>query len=321
MNDSPAPSVSHQDRSTGLLVFGILTILMGALCALFVVLMLSSQALVARDPSLANPRSLIPGVVLYGALAVAFVWLGIGSIRARRWARALLVILSGGWLLMGIGSLIAVVLVLPSAFSGDLPGEAKIDPATLGVITTIITGFTGIVFVLIPAIWAFFYSGKNVRATCEHRDPVVRWTDRCPLPVLGVSLWTALLAFGLLFTMVAGTAVVPLFGFLLAGFPAAAVCLGLALLWFWAAWRLYRCDILAWWIVVVSMVGFTISSILTYSRHNLSELYTLMGYSPAQIAAMEPYALPQAFVTWGILLWILPVLGFLLYIRRYFRAA
>ena len=80
----------YKDRSAGLIVFGILTILLGCLAGLFVPLMLVGQAASARATSAPAPLSaILPAVLLYGILAVALVWLGIGSIMARRWARAL----------------------------------------------------------------------------------------------------------------------------------------------------------------------------------------------------------------------------------------
>lgn len=321
MNESSPAPAGDQDRSTGLLVFGILTILMGALCALFVALMISSQTLAARDPALGDPRGLVFATAMYAGLAVAFIWLGIGSVQARRWARALLAVLSWGWLLIGVGALIAMALLFPSMFSKPSPSGAKIDPGMQGVIMAISLGFTGVIFVLIPGIWALFYSSKNVRATCERRDPVTRWTDRCPLPVLAASLWTALGAPAMLLMPLAGTPVFPFFGSILAGWPAAGLCVVLGLVWLWTAWRLYRRDLLGWWIVAASVVLFAISSVLTYSRHSITELYTLMGYTPTQIALIQEYSLPQSFLTWGVLVWILPVLGYLVFIRRYFRRA
>ena len=49
-----------------------------------------------------NVQTMIPGIVLYFVLAVALVWLGVGSIRARRWAWTLTVVLSWMWLIMGV---------------------------------------------------------------------------------------------------------------------------------------------------------------------------------------------------------------------------
>jgi len=44
-----------------------------------------------------------------------------------------------------------------------------------------------------------------------------------------------------------------------------------------------------------------------------------MGYSQAQMDLMREYTLPQSFLTWGVLAWVLPMLGYLIFIRRYFR--
>jgi hypothetical protein len=319
MNESAPAPADYQDRSTGLLVFGILTILMGALCALFVPLMIFSQAMAARDPALADTRGVIFGTGMYAGLAVAFIWLGIGSVRARRWAPALLTIFCWGWLLMGVISLVFMGIMMPAMLAKSHPPSGKLDPAMQGVIMAISLGFTAVVFVLIPGVWAFFYSHKNVRATCELRDPVERWTDRCPLPVLGAAFWTTLAAPCLLIMPLAGAAVLPFFGAFLSGWPAAVLCVVFGLVWLWAAWRIYKLDILGWW-VVVSFVGlFSLSSILTYSRHSIFELYALMGYSQAQMDLMREYTLPQSFLTWGVLAWVLPMLGYLIFIRRYFR--
>ena len=99
-----APQPAYKDRSTGLIIFGILTLLLGCLAGLFMLLMLFGQMMAAKAPDAppVNHAAMLPGMAVYGLLAVALVWLGIGSIMARRWARALLLIFSWSWLIMGI---------------------------------------------------------------------------------------------------------------------------------------------------------------------------------------------------------------------------
>jgi len=319
MNESVSTPAGYQDRSTGLLIFGILTILMGALCALFVPLMIFSQAMAAHDPALANTHGLLFGIVMYAGLAVAFIWLGIGSIQARRWARALLVVLCWGWLACGAIAVATMAIMMPTMLAKTPSPGGKLDPAVQGTIMAISLGFSAVIFVVIPAVWLFFYSHKNVRATCEHRDPVIRWTDRCPLPVLAVVLWAFLAGPSMLIMPFAGMAVLPFFGGFLTGWSAGGLCGVVGAVWLWAAWRLYRLDMAGWWAVVTLVGLFAISSVLTYSRHDLSELYVLMGYSQAQMNLMQQYTLPQSFLTWGVLAWVLPMLGYLIFIRRYFR--
>ncbi len=41
-----------------------------------------------------------------------------------------------------------------------------------------------IVLIGAPIVWIIFYSRRDVRLTCEWRNPKPSWTDACPLPVL-----------------------------------------------------------------------------------------------------------------------------------------
>ena len=87
----PAVPPDYRDRRTGLIVFGALTASMGAVLLLFVPLVLLAQFARANTTGVAPAsQRLIPGIIICGALATTFMWLGIGSILCRRWARALL---------------------------------------------------------------------------------------------------------------------------------------------------------------------------------------------------------------------------------------
>src|SRR2546423_12501878 len=90
-----------RDRKAGLVVFGILTALMGCLCALLVPVMFFGQAMAATKGAGMGVHTMLPAAVMYGVIATIFIWLGIGSIMARRWARALLLILAWSWLIIG----------------------------------------------------------------------------------------------------------------------------------------------------------------------------------------------------------------------------
>jgi len=96
----------------------------------------------------------------------------------------------------------------------------------------------GIFFVIVPAIWIFFYGSRHVKATCEARDPVIRWTDACPLPVLGLCLWYCFRANDAGHA-IAGHGVMPFFGMFLTGLPGTLFVWSRAL-WAYAAWLLYQ---------------------------------------------------------------------------------
>jgi len=190
-HEQTVQSSNFKDRKAGLIVFGILQIIFGGFCALMVPLMIlgmiTSTALKDSSTTSMNASMMIPGVLFYILLAVWFICMGIGSIRARRWARALLLVSSWIWLIGGISGLISVLVLMPDMYdqmakSGQMPQEMA---RTMKYIMTV---FMTVFYVVIPGVLVLFYRSKNVKATCEIRDPHVRWTDKCPLPVLAVSL-------------------------------------------------------------------------------------------------------------------------------------
>jgi hypothetical protein len=129
VESTPAP-LPYKDRSTGLIIFGILTILLGCLAGLFVPLMLVGQAVSAKTTGAPAPFStILPGLSIYGILAVALVWLGIGSIMARRWARALLLIFSWSWLVMGLFVLVIMAFLMPKMLANMSASGTTVHPA------------------------------------------------------------------------------------------------------------------------------------------------------------------------------------------------
>ncbi|MEP6822017.1 MAG: hypothetical protein ABI946_06675 [Chthoniobacterales bacterium] len=269
---------------------------------------------------------MLPVAALYGVLAVILIWLGVGSIMARRWARALLAIWSWSWLAMGLISCVAMAL-MASHFAEVIraaqpPGQPPLSSGARTALMLVPIVMLGFLFILLPLIWGLFYSGRNVKATCEARDPVVRWTDRCPLPVLAVSLW---LAFGTLSMLVmpvfhSGVRVAPLFGFLLSGVAGTVFYIALSAVWGYAAWAVYRLEWRGWWVVFLALILFGLSNAITYSVHDLSDVYALMGYPPAQVEQMRTLGFSgRSPMAWLSAVFILPLLGYLWYVRRFFR--
>jgi len=324
VESTPAP-IPYKDRSTGLTVFGILTILLGGLAGLFVPLLLVGQALSAKTTGApATLSTILPTIFVYGILAVALVWLGVGSIMARRWARALLLIFSWSWLIVGVLVSVFMGIVMPKMLanlpaSGTTNRPAMPSAAIAGMMVGMFLVF-GVIFVVLPAIWTFFYHSRHVKATCETRDPVTRWTDACPLPVLGFCLWLAFSVPSMLITPLTGHAVIPFFGIFLTDVPGTMLYLAIAALWSYAAWSLYKLKRLGWWLILISWCLFVTSAFLTFARHDLMEMYRLMGYPKEQIEQMQKSSLLiGSSMTWLMRLTLLPFLGYLLFIRRYLR--
>ena len=324
LDSTPLP-VPYKDRSTGLIAFGILTILLGCLCGAFVLLIPVSQMMVPKDQQVPF-STFIPSLAMYGILGVALVWLGIGSIMARRWARALLLIFSWSWLVMGIFEMVAMAVIMPKAMANMTPptaaGQPALPAAAMDGVMVFMFVFLGFVFVLLPGLWTFFYNSPHVKATCDARDPVARWTDHCPLPVLALSLWCCFCVPMMLLIPLMDHFVAPFFGMLLTGIPAKLFLVFLGVLWAVAARLLYRLDSRGWWLVLITFGVGMLSTILSFARHDLLEMYRLMDYPQAQIDQIQKSGLLEGnSLVWLMAFFMASFLGYLLFIKRYFRRA
>jgi hypothetical protein len=318
----PATTPSLPDRSTWLMFFGSFQILLGCLCGLMGLMMVFMSAL---GPMAGAPQGqvtnaqMIPAVAVYSVLAVAFIWLGIGSIRARRWAWTLTVVLSWMWLIMGGVGFVVFELIAGPMMSAAMEQQAKMPPQAL-VIMQIVTGScVGCIYILLPALFLVVYQRESMRATCQRRDPQVPWTDRCPMPVLALSILFAFSASCMPTTAATGF-VMPVFGMILSGGAGAAVILPLTLAMAYLAWGTYRLQMAAWWgTLLLLIVG--ILNMATFSQTGLMEMYEKMRMPAAQLEMIRKSGMIEAMSRWmpgmclvsGIV-W----LGYLLYVRRYF---
>jgi hypothetical protein len=321
--DIAAPPVTppaHKDRKGGLVAFGIIDIVLGLLCLLMAPLAVFGQVMAAKmSNSPPNFSIILPTLIFYPLLSVAFIWLGIGSMRCQRWARALMLILSSTWLLMGITTLVMFLVMSPAilraAAAGNqgLPPEARVMIMAAGVLAI------GVFFIVVPGAMVLFYRSPHVKATCEalYREPA--WTDRCPLPVLAISVWLFVGALMMPVMPIAYNSVVPLFGFLVSGVPGTVIFLLLSALFLYAAWAIYRLNVIGWWIAVISMTLLTLSSILTFARINIMDMYRAMNYPEAQLKQIEQMQFSKGqFMLTSTAVLVL-ILGYLLFIKRYFR--
>jgi hypothetical protein len=304
-----------KDRSTGLLVFGILEILLGAFLALMVPLMLvGTLATAALGDGSAPPvavNTLVPGLLFYGVLAIWFIWMGIGSLKARRWARALVLVTSSFWLLAGLWSLVVMLFLSPGIYD-EMPEEMA------GVMKFMMFGFLSVCYVIMPGTLILFYRSKHVKATCERRDPRIRWTDKCPLPVLALSLVFGCGAVNSLCCAFYGWAV-PFFGGIQSGVTGAVIVIINAFLLCYVSRGLYRLSLRGWWSAVLLVVAWGISSAITFSRVGLMAFYEKMNMPPDQLVQMEQLA--QSLGPWMVtssIVSVVLVLAYLLFVRRYF---
>jgi hypothetical protein len=313
---SPDSMPAFRDHSTGLKVFGIFQILIGCICLLFAVGFVIIIFLPASGPfsQNMNGKFMIPGIVFYVTSSVGFIWLGIGSFLARRWAWTLTVILSSIWLVFGIAMIIPMGFMMTKTMANAQ--QANIALAA-GVISIAVMS---VIYILLPAMFLLFYNRASVHVTCQRRDPKVRWTDGCPMPVLAICLILTYSAFSMPMTW-AYNFMICFFGFILSGITGAIISLLIMILCLYLAYSSYKLKMKAWWGTLLLWLAGCTSMILTFSRVNLIEMYEKMGYSEQMIEIirkMENTGGMFGPMIWAAAIFGVVAFGYMLYVRRYF---
>ena len=308
--------LGFKDRTAGLVLFGVLEILIGGFSALMIPMMAVSAMMPQSAMGASGVRMMIPAMIVYAVVAVAFIWLGIGSIMARRWARALMLIVSWLWLVCGSLGIVYMLVLMPTMWS-QMWQNGNVPVGAIIAVVLITAGMMGCLYVFLPVAFLLFYRSKHVKATCEFKDPHVRWTDKCPLPVLALSLMLGFSTLSML-SMFA-YCVVPVFGIFLSGAPAAFILLVVMVLLAYLARATYQLKPHAWWGTIALVAVWGLSTIVTFLRVGLMGFYVKMDLPEQQMAMMQQMAAAQSiFMTWGTGIMVAVFVGYMLYLKRYF---
>jgi len=322
----PPAAPAYADRSTGLLIFGILEIIGGVFTFLFIPLMLLGVVISRKNGGGAPLSSVITLPLIYGGLAAGLVVLGIGATQAKRWAWALNLILSWIWLIAGAVITVMLIAVLPGSMLASMKEAAarNANPAVptttvMAVIVTLMIVFMAVFLIVLPIAFLVFYRSKNVELTCKHRDAEERWTDRIPLPIIAYGL---LISFGAVYNLIAAFSrpLFPFFGRYLTGIPAGSLLFAFAIVDVAVAVLFFRIKVAGWWLAVITLGLRLISAVLTSMRGNLLEAYSRLGLSSRQLDAMSrtPFGHGHFLLLWTIAL-LVPYFALLLWTKRYFR--
>jgi hypothetical protein len=326
---SPVPSPpTNPDRSTGLLIFGVVQIILGLMTAMMVPLIALGAFVSRLAPGGAmRPGQYVSASATYLLLAGALVWLGIGSMRTKRWARSLTLVISWYWMILGVLITVLLTGVLPVTMRTALqmqqntPGAstAALPTGVMAVILTFIIVFCAIFFIGVPIAFVVFYSRADVAATCHDRDPVEPWTDRAPLPVLGASL---VFFVGAMYLLVTGlsTPVFPFFGRYVTGIAGFACFLILAALDTYLAFAIFRLKAVGWWLAILTVPIRLFSMALTFAKADMMQAYSKMGMSDAQLQMLQssPFVRSHVILWWSLVSLVI-FLGYLIWLKRYFK--
>jgi len=326
----PSQAPAYHDRGTGLVIFGVVQIILGCFAALLIPMIALGAFMSRLAPGASmRPGALISGMGTYALLAAALITLGIGSIQMKRWARALTLVISWYWLVMGVLITILMTALLPVATKNALAqaqqnAQAGPSPAlstgVMAVILTVVIIIGAFFLVIVPIALVIFYGRKDVEETVRHRDAKERWTDRTPLPVLGASV---ALFTGSVYMLMVGltTPLFPFFGHYLTGIAGTLCFMLWAAVDFYLSVALFRRQSSGWWIAALIVPLRLFSMILTYGRADLMQAYAKVGMSSEELRMLNANPMFRSHVIlWWSLLSLVLFYGYLLWLKRYFKA-
>lgn len=318
MSETRPRASDHNDRSLGLVIFGVVEIAIGGCCLVLVPLTIAAAAFAEPVRGAVSELRSAVSISAFSVIAAGvFMWLGIGSIRARRWACELLLSLSWIWLLTGLCSLAFGIAVLP-ALMREMAAEFAFPPDVILIINLVVFGLAGFFYAVLPGVMVIFYRSPHVKATCRVRDPAPQWIDRCPRRRLTLAIVWLLCALSILL-MPAYNFFFPAFGVALTGAPGAvswSVILGVAVA---VAVGTFRGNRWAWRVGVALGVVGCLTSTVTFFRLDPTEIATLMGLPDEQAAMMAAIGSSGGWMIalGNIVVWVSFVV-YLVTLRRFF---
>ncbi len=318
MTEVETPSAPpFKNRRPGLIGCGIVHLLLALLLFLMCALMVVSLTMMPQGVQSPTPVNVVVyASLLYVALAVFFATLGVGSILGRRWSRPLILITSWGWLLTGVYGGLMYFFIAPRMFDALPPEQAGMKTFMMGCMAVVV----GVFGVALPAAFILFYRGKDVKKTVESLDPVPRWTDRVPLPLLAFAIWMFIGAVSV-FTSSFMYKALPLGDTMLRGWQSKALLWFFAVFMAWVGWGTLRRIRAAWWSALVLLALGMTYGFAFVARADYAAWYEALGMpaDPAQTEMMRAMYSGPFFYVWMGVIWAV-YLGFLLYIRRFFTA-
>lgn len=314
-------NITFKDRSGGLKAFGVVLIVLGAFDLLMIPTALMGS-IMARSMGGGQSTgywafSLSVNILTYLFLGGIFLWTGIDSIRLKRWVRPVLLSIGWVWLLLGIMITALIFIVMPRMMGYFMPPEASVPSNIINIVIAISGTISFIFMVLLPGLLVWFYSQNAIKQTLEAKDPSPAWTDSCPSSVLALSLFYGVSALLTLLTSFLGVSF--FCGLVLRGPLAVMITISNAFIMGYICYSFYRLDILGWWIAVVSTLFWTISSILLFSGKNAGKMVELMGQGDQFHYVREGMFLMMKYQGYILLLSAIPLIGYLLYVKKYFN--
>lgn len=264
--------------------------------------------------------------LLMALFAAEIIWLGVGTVRLRRWAGDLF--LAVGWLfgVLVAAYVVALIFYLPriiaetSAMMQVQSGTT--DPRQVQVmqITLLVTMVVGFFLYLVPPLVAILvFRMKSVKRTFAQHDRKPSWTDGLALPVLICWVWMVQMSVSVLGMAPGYGPVYQQMGLVKESWEAVAIMLGVGVLAGVCAWGILTRKAWSWYgCFGMSLLMAAFAWIFVVGT-DFAGMYRKMGMSEEQVKPImafngggSMYTVPAVLIAGGIIL-------FLLMTKRCFR--
>jgi flagellar biogenesis protein FliO len=303
-----------------LLVF--LGTITGLLCMLFAARAYGASSTAARYQFAA------PVVVCLFASA-ATILTGIGSIRLRRWSRAVVVSVSGVLLVIGATTVVVVSLLhatappvfttLHQAGGARLRGTRPLPPAIDDRATVFMSAALMLLVLAVLLVFFVVYRSPRIAGALHAFDTRRSWVDGRPIPVIALAVMLIGLAIAILLAMFSMPPI-PI-GFASADTAEARVILGgamivLAVFFAWSAWLVVRLHPLGPWLALL-LIGLSAGvAIAAMTSGPLRQSFGRPGVAYGSYEISWYLQLASFRGLFAVAAYAIPAAMFVLYVRR-----
>jgi hypothetical protein len=240
-------------KKTPVMILGVIQICLAVFFAL-----IALAGIFSLNSEIHEQTPIMLSVLFYGSLSLLFLILGIGTLRIRKWARALTVIVSSIWLAGGsVLTLFYSLLLLTTRWS-TLPGRGQ-DTTFVLVSLAILFLF----FIFFPSLFLWANTRTRVAQLFQSLDRQPVWTDRFPLPVLLLLFSNGLIILFILI-MLFSNIPFPFFGFFLFHTPSQIAWIGALILSILAFSKIFQLEKSGWYFHFILFVLSFLSGIITF---------------------------------------------------------
>jgi MFS family permease len=324
MSITPSPSLPlpYKNRRGWLIAFGVIEILMGLGCLLLATFMMLVFLRFWTSPAThaQSPGTLVAGESVYILAAAFFFLAGTGSIQCKNWARILMLIASGFWLVLGvfIGGIVA--FMVPKM----MQAQHNVPPGTERAVMAVMISMVVLLGILLPVVFLIFYSRKSVKATCLARNSAQAAAPAAapapsagfPLPLIILMVWEALGTLGVFSLLTFHVTVV--FGWAVHGGPMLVLVLAHSVLSAAAAWFVYKRRLIGWHIALWKAGFWGASTVVTLTSHNLDKVFSQVLVKPEQRQVLQMFPHFMQWVLAGSILTMAAYLVLVVYCRKFF---